>query len=49
MTSALQTYLDLQRLTGRGEEAATAIYDKHLGPQLQEAAQRVKELRHYEL
>ena len=48
-TSALQTYLDLRRLAGRGEEAAAAIYEKHLGPKLQEAAQRVEELRHAEL
>lgn len=29
-TSALQTYLDLQSLTGRGEEAAEAVFEKHL-------------------
>jgi len=46
MTSALQTYLDLKRLAGRGEEAAAAIYEKHLGPPLHEAAQRVRELQH---
>lgn len=48
-TSALQTYLDLKRLAGRGEEAATAVYEKHLAHQLQEAARRVKELQHEEL
>ena len=48
-TSALQTFLDVKRLAGRGEEAAVAIYEKHLGRQLQEAAQRVKELQHEEL
>jgi hypothetical protein len=29
-TSALQTYLDLQSLAGRGSEAAEAIYEKYL-------------------
>jgi len=45
-TSALQTYLDLKRLAGRGEEAAMAVYEKHLARQLQESARRVKELQH---
>lgn len=29
-TSPLQTYLDLQSMAGRGEEAAEAIFEKHL-------------------
>ena len=29
-TSALQTYLDLQTMAGRGSEAAEAIFEKHL-------------------
>jgi hypothetical protein len=49
LTSALQTYLDLKQSAGRGEEAAAAIYEKHLGAQLEEAAQRVKESEHEEL
>jgi len=48
-TSALQTFLDLKQIAGRGEEAAAAVYEKHLGDQLQEAAERVRELRHGEL
>ncbi|KAA1257991.1 hypothetical protein LF1_04820 [Rubripirellula obstinata] len=37
ITSHLQTYLDLMTLEGRGEEAAKAIYDEHLGPCLESA------------
>ena len=44
-----QTFLDLKRLAGRGEEAAAAVFEKHLASQLQEAARRVKELRDDEL
>jgi len=29
-TSALQTYLDLQSMAGRGSEAAEAVFEKHL-------------------
>jgi hypothetical protein len=31
VTSALQTYLDLNYLGGRGEDAASAVFEKHLG------------------
>ena len=30
ITSALQTWLDLQAMTGRGSEAADAVFEKHL-------------------
>lgn len=46
VTSALQTYLDLKQLAGRGEEAATAVYKKHLADPLHHAARRAEELRH---
>lgn len=35
MTSPLQTWLDLQAITGRGEEAAEAVFDKHLRKSLE--------------
>ena len=31
-TSPLQTWLDLKQMTGRGEEAADAVFEKHLAP-----------------
>ncbi len=31
-TSPLQTWLDLKQLSGRGEEAAEAVFEKHLAP-----------------
>ena len=34
VTSALQTYLDLNYQGGRGEDAASAIFEKHLGREL---------------
>lgn len=43
VTSPLQTYLDLKRLTGRGEEAAGAVYEAYLGRQLEEPAGHAKE------
>jgi hypothetical protein len=46
VTSPLQSYLDLKRMAGRGEEAATAIYDKHLRNELQSAANRGKAIQH---
>ncbi len=46
VSSALQAYLDLRQLTGRGEEAATAVYKKHLTDPLHHAARRVEEMRH---
>jgi hypothetical protein len=44
--SALQTYLDLKQLAGRGEEAAKAVYTKYLADPLHHAARRAEELRH---
>ena len=38
VTSALQTYLDLQQAPGRGAEAAQAIFDQRLRPTLEAAA-----------
>jgi len=38
VTSAIQTFLDLKRLTGRGEEAAAAVYDRQLVTCLRQAA-----------
>jgi hypothetical protein len=37
VTSALQTYLDLNYQGGRGEDAASAIFEKHLGRELKTA------------
>jgi hypothetical protein len=34
VTSALQTYLDLNHQGGRGEDAASALFEKHLGREL---------------
>jgi hypothetical protein len=42
-TSPLQTYLDLRRTAGRGEDAAKAVYDKWLASDLKAAAERAKE------
>jgi hypothetical protein len=36
-TSPLQTYLDLQSMTGRGSEAAEAVFEKHLRQGLESA------------
>jgi hypothetical protein len=44
-TSALQTYLDLKHLGGRGEDAANAIFEKHLGSGFQAAIERQRELQ----
>ena len=49
MTSPLQTYLDLTKLPGRGEEATRAIYAKHLESQLSEATEPVEETHNAEL
>ena len=38
VTSAIQTFLDLKKLAGRGEEAAAAIYEKLLVGSLRDAA-----------
>jgi len=39
-TSALQTWLDLQSMSGRGVEAADAVFEKHLRGSLESAGQR---------
>ncbi len=44
VTSAIQTYLDLKKLAGRGEEAAAAVYDRLLAGPLRDAAQRWQEV-----
>jgi hypothetical protein len=49
VTSAIQTYLDLKRMAGRGEEAAAAVYERQLVRGLREAAERVKEMQHADL
>jgi hypothetical protein len=46
VTSAIQTFLDLKRMAGRGEEAAAAVYERQLVGELRRAAERIKELRH---
>jgi hypothetical protein len=46
VTSAIQTYLDLNRMGGRGEEAATAVYERLIAQPLKEAAQQIEEMRH---
>jgi hypothetical protein len=49
VTSAIQTFLDLKQMAGRGEEAAAAVYERQLVRELREAAERVQEMRHDEL
>ncbi|MGA2061779.1 MAG: type IV toxin-antitoxin system AbiEi family antitoxin [Thermoguttaceae bacterium] len=49
VTSAIQTYLDLRRLGGRGEEAAMAVYEKLLAIPMKEAAQQIEEMCHAKL
>jgi hypothetical protein len=46
ITSAIQTFLDLRRLGGRGEEAAAAVYERLIAQVLKEAAQQIEEMRH---
>jgi hypothetical protein len=48
-TSAIQTYLDLKRLGGRGEDAATAVYERLIAQPLKEAAQQIEEMRYADL
>jgi hypothetical protein len=43
VTSALQTYLDLRRAAGRGEDAAKAVFEKYLEANLEAAARREQE------
>jgi hypothetical protein len=45
VTSAIQTFLDLKTLAGRGEEAAKAVYQRQLEPFLREAAEWVQEMQ----
>jgi hypothetical protein len=49
VASAIQTYLDLKRLGGRGEEAAAAVYEKLIAGPLKEAAQQIEKMRHANL
>jgi hypothetical protein len=44
VTSAIQTFLDLKKLAGRGEEAAAAVYDRLLAGPLRDAAHRSQEV-----
>lgn len=43
VTSPLQTWLDLRRSGGRGEDAAKAIFEKHLGHDFQAVVEREEE------
>ena len=45
ITSAIQTFLDLKRMPGRGEEAAGAVYEKWLEREFSEAAERIREMQ----
>jgi hypothetical protein len=45
-TSPLQTYLDLKRAAGRGEDAANAVFEKYLSRDLQATANREGERRY---
>ena len=49
VTSAIQTFLDLRRLGGRGEDAATAVYERLIVESLKNAAQQIEEIRHDKL
>ena len=49
VTSAIQTFLDLKKLAGRGEEAAAAVYDRLLAGPLRAAADQNKGMRHHRL
>ena len=44
VTSPLQTYLDLMRMGGRGEEAAASNYDQYLRGPIEKAEEDVKAL-----
>ena len=46
VTSAIQTYLDLKRLAGRGEEAAAAVFERLLAGPLRAAADQNREMSH---
>jgi hypothetical protein len=46
VTSPIQTYLDLKKMSGRGEEAATTLYNKTLRQDLEAVANRAKEWHH---
>lgn len=45
VTSPLQTYLDLKRMAGRGEDAANAVFDKYLRHDLEAPAKLAEELQ----
>ncbi len=45
VTSGLQTYLDLKRAAGRGEDAANAVFEKLLSRDLHAAVKREEERR----
>ncbi len=49
VTSAVQTFLDLKKLAGRGEEAAVAVYEKLLAGPLHDATKRWQEAGHDQL
>jgi hypothetical protein len=46
VTSAIQTFLDLRRLGGRGEDAAAAVYERLIAQPLKEAVQQIEEMQH---
>ena len=46
VTSAIQTFLDLKKLAGRGEEAAAAVFERLLAGPLRAAADQNKQMRH---
>lgn len=48
-TSPLQTYLDLRKLAGRGEDAAKAIFEKCLKHDFEAAARRAEEWLHADI
>ncbi len=45
-TSPIQTYLDIKRFAGRGEDAARTIFDKYLRDGFIAAAKQAEELKH---
>jgi hypothetical protein len=46
ITSVLQTWLDLKHERGRGEDAASALFEKYLGRELQAAVKHETERQH---
>lgn len=43
-TSPIQTYLDVKRIAGRGEEAASAIFEKYMRRAFSTAAEQAREM-----